>query len=112
MCSRSRRWCSRSPSCTLQALLGSLGGFDGDHFIYFLGSTTCCVANGPLRDFVDAGLQGAWPALTYELPTLVMRLGGESLRSEAVLCVGAIALSATLLFRTAASWPARGPAWW
>jgi hypothetical protein len=84
-------------------LLGSLGGFDGDHFIYFLGSTHVLRGERPLRDFVDAGLQGAWPALTYELPALVMRLGGESLQSEALLCVGAIALSATLLFRTAAS---------
>ena len=57
----------------------------------------------PLRDFVDAGLQGAWPALTYELSALAQRLGGETLLSEAVLCVGAIALSATLLFRAAAS---------
>ena len=85
------------------ALLGSLGGFDGDHFIYFLGSTHVLRGERPLRDFVDAGLQGAWPALTYELPALAMRLGGESLRSEALLCVGAVALSATLLFRAAAS---------
>ena len=91
------------------ALLGSLGGFDGDHFIYFVGSTGVLHGERPLRDFVDAGLQGAWPALTYELPALAMRLGGESLRSEALLCVGAIAVSATLLFRAAASlgglWP-------
>lgn len=91
------------------ALLGSLGGFEGDHFIYFLGSVHVLHGERPLRDFVDAGLQGAWPALTYELPALVMRLGGESLRSEAALCVGAIAFSAALLFRTAASvagtWP-------
>ncbi len=85
------------------ALLGSLGGFDGDHFIYFLGSTHVLRGERPLRDFVDAGLQGAWPALTYELPALAMRLGGESLRSEALVCVGAVALSATLLFRAAAS---------
>jgi hypothetical protein len=85
------------------ALLGSLGGFDGDHFIYFLGSTHVLHGERPLRDFVDAGLQGAWPALTYELPALAMRLGGESLRSEALLCVGAIALSAMLLFRAATS---------
>jgi hypothetical protein len=85
------------------ALLGSLGGFDGDHFIYFLGATHVLRGERPLRDFVDAGLQGAWPALTYELPALAMRLGGESLRSEALLCVGAVALSAALLFRAAAS---------
>ena len=85
------------------ALLGSLSGFDGDHFIYYLGSTSVLRGERPLRDFVDAGLQGAWPALTYELSALAQQLGGESLLSEAVLCVGAVALSATLLFRAAAS---------
>ena len=85
------------------ALLGSLSGFDGDHFIFFLGSTSVARGERPLRDFVDAGLQGAWPALTYELSALAQRLGGESLLSEAILCVGAVALSAALLFRAAAS---------
>ena len=85
------------------ALLGSLSGFDGDHFIYYLGSMSVLRGERPLRDFVDAGLQGAWPALTYELSALAQQLGGESLLSEAVLCVGAVALSATLLFRAAAS---------
>src|SRR5687768_16520382 len=85
------------------ALLGSLSGFDGDHFIYYLGSLSVLRGERPLRDFVDAGLQGAWPALTYELSALAQRLGGETLLSEAVLCVAAIALSATLMFRTAAS---------
>ena len=85
------------------ALLGSLSGFDGDHFIYYLGSLSVLRGERPLRDFVDAGLQGAWPALTYELPALAQRMGGDSLLSEAVLCVGAIALSATLVFRASAS---------
>jgi hypothetical protein len=85
------------------ALLGSLSGFDGDHFIYYLGSISVLRGERPLRDFADAGLQGAWPALTYELSALAQRIGGESLLSEAVLCVGAVALSAALLFRTAAS---------
>ena len=85
------------------ALLGSLSGFDGDHFIFYLGSTRVLRGERPLRDFVDAGLQGAWPALTYELSALAQWLGGETLLSEAVLCVGAVAFSATLLFRAAAS---------
>jgi hypothetical protein len=85
------------------ALLGSLSGFDGDHFIYYLGSSGVAGGERPLRDFVDAGLQGAWPALTYELSALAQQLGGESLLSEAILCVGAVALSAALLFRAAAS---------
>ena len=78
-------------------LLGSLSGFDGDHFIYFLGATSVARGERPLRDFVDAGFQGAWPALTCELSALAQWLGGETLLSEAVLCVGAIALSATSL---------------
>ena len=85
------------------ALLGSLSGFDGDHFIYYLGSSSVLRGERPLRDFVDAGLQGAWPALTYELSALAQRLGGELLLSEAVLCAGAVALSATVMFRTASS---------
>jgi len=85
------------------ALLGSLSGFDGDHFTFYLGSTSVLRGERPLRDFVDAGLQGAWPALAYELSALAQRLGGETLLSEAVLCVGAVALSATLVFRSAAS---------
>jgi hypothetical protein len=93
------------------ALLGALGGFDGDHFIYFLGSTDVLRGERPLRDFVDAGLQGAWPALTYELPALAMRLGGESLRSEALLCVGAIGCRRCCCSGPRRRWPAPGPAW-
>jgi hypothetical protein len=85
------------------ALLGSLGGFDGDHFMYYLGAQHVMLGERPLRDFADAGLQGAWPALTYELPALAQRLGGATLLSEAVLCVGAVALSTALLFRASAS---------
>ncbi|HEY7186741.1 MAG TPA: hypothetical protein VH436_09340 [Vicinamibacterales bacterium] len=80
---------------------GALGGFDGDHFIFYL--RTVAVAHGerPLRDFADA-LQGAWPALTYELPALAQKIGGETLLSEAVFVVGAIATALTVQFVTAA----------
>ncbi len=84
------------------ALGGALGGFDGDHFIYYLGARAVAHGERPLRDFADAGLQGAWPALTYELPALAQGLGGETLLSEAVLVVGAIALALAILFMTAA----------
>jgi hypothetical protein len=83
------------------ALGGALGGFDGDHFIYYLGATAVAHDERPMRDFADAGLQGAWPALTYELPALAQRLGGETFLSEAVFVVGAIAFSIALLFLTA-----------
>jgi len=80
---------------------GALGGFDGDHFIFYL--RTVAVAHGerPLRDFADA-LQGAWPALTYELPALAHRIGGDTLLSEAVFVVGAMATALTVQFVTAA----------
>jgi hypothetical protein len=85
------------------ALGGSLGGFDGDQFIYYLGAKQILLGERPLRDFADAGLQGAWPALTYELPALAQRVGGATLLSEAVFSVGMLALAAALLFRSAAA---------
>ena len=81
---------------------GALGGFDGDHFIYYLGARQVAHGERPLRDFSDAGLQGAWPALTYELPALAQKIGGETLLPEAVFVVGAIAVALTVLFVTAA----------
>ena len=84
------------------ALGGSLGGFDGDHFMYYVGTQHIALGERPLRDFADGGLQGAWPALTYELPALAQRLGGPTLLSEAILTVGAVAFALTLLFRSAA----------
>jgi hypothetical protein len=81
---------------------GTLGGFDGDHFLYYVRARQVVHGERTLRDFVDAGLQGAWPALTYELPALFQRWGGETLLSEAVLAVGAIAASLALLFLAAA----------
>src|SRR5262245_6735845 len=83
------------------ALGGSLGGFDGDHFIYYIGAQHIALGERPLRDFADGGLQGAWPALTYELPALAQRLGGATLLSEAILTVSAVALALALLFRSA-----------
>jgi hypothetical protein len=84
------------------ALGGALGGFDGDHFIYYLGARAVAHGERPLRDFADAGLQGAWPALTYELPALAQRIGGATLLSEAVFVVGALALALAVLAFTAA----------
>jgi len=81
---------------------GALGGFDGDHFIYYLGATAAAHGERPLRDFSDAGLQGAWPALTYELPALAQKIGGENLLSEGVFVVGAVGVALTVLFVTAA----------
>jgi hypothetical protein len=81
---------------------GALGGFDGDHFIYYLGAKQVAHGERPLRDFSDAGLQGAWPALTYELPALAHKIGGETFLAEAVFVVSAVAIALTALFVTAA----------
>jgi hypothetical protein len=71
--------------------------------MYYLGARQAMHGERPMRDFADAGLQGAWPALTYELSALAMRVGGETLLPEALYTVGAVALAAALLFRAAAA---------
>jgi hypothetical protein len=83
------------------ALGGALAGFDGDHFIYYVGAAA--VANGerPLRDFADAGVMGAWPALTYELPALAQRIVGETFLTEALFTVGLLALALAVAAGTA-----------
>ena len=83
------------------ALGGALGGFDGDHFIYYLGSTAVAHGERPLRDFADAGVMGAWPALTYELPALAQRLVGETLLTEALYTVGLLAFALAVAAATA-----------
>jgi len=92
------------------ALGGALGGFDDDHFLYYLRARAVVHGELPMRDFFDAGLQGAWPALTYELSALFQRLTGETLLGEALLSVGAIALTVAIIFRVSArltsTWPA------
>jgi hypothetical protein len=73
---------------------GALGGFDNDHFVPFAYAKQVESGEQPLRDFAGAGLQGAWPSLTFELSAWAQRLMGESLRSEAVLSVLGLALAA------------------
>jgi hypothetical protein len=89
---------------------GVLGGFDDDHFMYYVRARQVAHGERPLRDFADAGVQGAWPALTYELPALAQKWGGETLLSEGVLTAAGIALSLTLLFRVAAQYAGTMPA--
>jgi hypothetical protein len=62
----------------------------------------------PLRDFLDSGLQGARPSLTYELSALAQRVGGRNLRSEAWLTVIGVAAAAAVTFLAGAAivpWP-------
>jgi hypothetical protein len=83
------------------ALGGALGGFDGDHFIYYLGATAVAHGERPLRDFADAGIMGAWPALTYELPAIAQRIAGETLLAEALYTVSLLALALAIAAATA-----------
>jgi hypothetical protein len=80
------------------ALGGALGGFDNDHFIYLIRTDALLAGEQPLRDFVDAELRGAWPALTYAVSAWAQQIGGRTLLSEAYLTVGALALGAALVF--------------
>jgi hypothetical protein len=92
------------------ALGGALGGFDGDHFIYYLGATAVAHGERPLRDFADAGVMGAWPALTYELPGLAQRMIGETFLTEALLTVSLLALALAVAAATAGGIAGRGAA--
>lgn len=80
------------------ALGGALGGFDDDHFAHLARTEVMLRGEQPLRDFVDAELRGAWPALSYMVPAWAQQLGGRSLLPEAVLTVGAIAFAHVLTF--------------
>jgi len=95
-------------SYRFNTLGGALGGFDNDHFLHFALAKQVEAGEQPLRDFLDGGLQGARPSLTYELSALAQRLMGDNLRSEALLNVLAVATAATVTFVAAthvAPWP-------
>ena len=77
---------------------GSLGGFDNDHFIYLIRTDMLLRGEQPLRDFVDAELRGAWPALTYAVSAWAQQIGGRTLLPEAYLTAGALAIGHALVF--------------
>src|SRR5688572_5858117 len=52
----------------------------------------------PLRDFADAEMRGAWPALSYAVPAWAQQLFGRTLLAEAYMTIGALALAAALVF--------------
>jgi hypothetical protein len=80
---------------------GTLGGFDNDHFATLARTEMLLHAEQPLRDFADAELRGAWPALSYAVPAWAQQLGGRTLLPEAYLTVGALALAYALVFLVA-----------
>ena len=77
---------------------GALGGFDNDHFIYLTRTDMLLSGEQPLRDFADAELRGAWPALSYLVSAWAQQLGGHTLLPEAYLSVGALAVANAAVF--------------
>jgi hypothetical protein len=77
---------------------GALGGFDNDHFIYLVRTDMLLDGAQPLRDFVDAELRGAWPALSYAASAWAQQLGGHTLLPEAYMTAGLLALGHALVF--------------
>ncbi len=87
---------------------GALGGFDNDHFLHFVLAKQVQAGEQPIRDFLDAGLQGARPSLTYELSALAQSVFGDNFRSEALLTVAGVAAGAAAAFvagSALAPWP-------
>lgn len=80
------------------ALGGTMGGFDNDHFVHLIRTDLLLNGEQPLRDFAEAELRGAWPSLGYAASAWAQQLWGRTLLSEAYLTVGGIALTAAGVF--------------
>lgn len=80
------------------ALGGTMGGFDNDHFVHLIRTDLMLGGEQPLRDFAEAELRGAWPSLGYAASAWAQQLWGRTLLSEAYLTVGGIALTAAGVF--------------
>jgi hypothetical protein len=78
------------------ALDGPLGGFDNDHFAHLVRAVHLVDGELPLRDYADAELRAMWPPLTYATSAAAQVVLGETLRSEAILTVGLLALGAAV----------------
>jgi len=77
---------------------GSLGGFTNDQFAHLMRTEMLLRGQQPLRDFADAELRGAWPALSYAVPTWAQQIGGRTLLPEAYVTLGALAIAHALVF--------------
>ena len=88
---------------------GTLGGFDNDHFAHLMRTDVLLQGEQPLRDFADAELRGAWPALTYAVPAWAQAIGGRTLLPEAYLTVSALAVAYAIVFLLALDLSKR---WW
>ena len=63
---------------------GSIGGFTNDQFAHLMRAEMMLRGQQPLRDFADAELRGAWPALSYAVPAWAQQIGGRTLLSGGV----------------------------
>jgi hypothetical protein len=77
---------------------GSIGGFTNDQFAHLMRAEMILRGQQPLRDFADAELRGAWPALSYALPAWAQQIGGRTLLPEAYLTIGTLAIAHALFF--------------
>ena len=77
---------------------GPLAGFDNDHFFQIVRAEAMLDGELSLRDYSDAELRSIWPQLTYATSAAAMSVMGQTLRSEALLSVGMLALGAAVLF--------------
>lgn len=77
---------------------GVLGGFDNDHFTRLARAEMLLQGQWPLRDFVDAELRGAWPALTYAVSAWAQQVGGRTLLPEAYLMAALLAIAHMIVF--------------
>ena len=90
---------------------GPLAGFDNDHFFQIVRADAMLDGELSLRDYSDAELRSLWPQLTYASSAIAMKTLGHSLRSEAILDAGMLALGAAATVWVAAAmsealWPA------
>ena len=77
---------------------GGLGGFTNDQFAYMVRGRQILAGELPVRDFADPGL-----FLMSAASGLAQQFGGYSLRSEALLTVGALSVAAALTYLLAVS---------
>jgi hypothetical protein len=77
---------------------GSIGGFTNDQFAHLMRAEMMLRGQQPLRDFSDAELRGAWPALSYAVPAWAQQYGGRTLLSEAYVTIGALAIAHAVFF--------------
>jgi hypothetical protein len=72
-------------------------GLSDDHFMHLAWSGQLRAGELPLRDFVDPGMP-----LTYLVSALAQALFQPTILTEALLCVGALSVAASLSFMVAA----------